>query len=109
MPPLTRRETRIREMHEDDTAIERRLDDATQRALDARDKIVADGRITKSDVPQILELLHLVPVIRADAGESLRYNRQINGEYHRLASERNQWRRNKVVALPSADELEEAA
>jgi uncharacterized protein YutE (UPF0331/DUF86 family) len=109
MPPLTRRETRIREMHEDDTAIERRLDTKAQAAADAVARITADGRITKSDLPDILTVLHLVPVIRADAGESLRYNRQINGEYNRLASERNQWRRSKVVALPVGDELEEAA
>lgn len=105
MGVLTHKETRIRELHEDDTAVERRLDDATARALETHERIVADGRLDQRDVPDLLDLLRLVPAIRADAAASLRYNRTINRHYCELASERRQWslRESRDV------ELEEAA
>ena len=91
MPVLTRLETEIRELHEDDSAVENRLVDATAEAQAACERIIADGRIDASDAPDILRVLQLVPRIHADAQVSRRFNLRINGRYHRLASQRSQW------------------
>jgi hypothetical protein len=91
----------IRELHESDTGGEIRLDARAQAAADAVARITADGRITKSDLPDILTVLDLVPQIRADAAESLRYNREINGLYGALSlSEARRKRRSKRLVFP---------
>lgn len=101
MPNMTRTETTIRELHEDDTCVENRLVDATAEAQAAYERITADGRIDAADAPDILRVLKLVPQIHADAQRSRRFNLRINGLYCDLASERRQWGRR--------DDLEEAA
>ncbi len=93
MPIFTRLETEIRELHEDDTAVENRLVRATAEAQAAYERIAADGRIDAAVVPDILRVLQLVPAIHADAQVSRRYNLQTNNRYQRLASQRSQWAR----------------
>jgi hypothetical protein len=105
MPPLTRIETEIRELHEDDTAVECRLDELAQRTLQLRQRIVADGRLDRRDTADLLEILDLVPAVRADAAKSLRFNWQINGRYCELAKERRHW----ALAGSREQVLEEAA
>lgn len=84
---LTRLETAIREAHEEDTAVERRLNLAARQALALRDKIVADGRINQDDVPAIIDLLRLLPAMAGQIEESLRENLRINMMYCELASQ----------------------
>lgn len=110
MPILIRRESIIRELHEDDTVLEGRLVDKTAQAQAAYERIVADGRVDASDGPDILRVLKLVPEIHAEAAESLECNRRINGLYCDLASKRYQWRkRDDDDPEPSAAALEMAA
>jgi len=91
MPTLLRTETTIRELHEDDTVVENRLVDATSEAHAARERIVADRRLDRRDLPDLLMLLDLVPAIHAGARTSRRYNLRINRLYCDLARERRQW------------------
>lgn len=109
MPILIRRESIIRELHEDDTVLESRLVDKTAQAQAAYERIVADGRVDASDGPDILRVLKLVPEIHAEAAESLECNRRINGLYCDLASKRYQWRKRDDDPEPSAAALEMAA
>ena len=88
MPQLYRTETRIRETCEDDTALELRLCELADAASQLRAQILADGRVDNRDLPALLSLLELVPQLRADCLESLRYNRQVNGLFGQLSSER---------------------
>jgi len=85
---LYRLERAIREMCEDDTGLEIRLDDLAEMAVGLRDQIVADGRIDGSDLPALMRLLGMIPRLREGCAESLRYNRAVNTLFGRLASER---------------------
>ena len=88
MPQLYRTETRIRETCEDDTAVEIRLCELANAAAQLHAQILADGRVDNRDLPALLSLLELIPQLRADCLESLRYNRQVNGLFGQLASDR---------------------
>ena len=85
---LYRTERAIRETCEDDTALEARLDDLAATAVRLRDEIVADGRIDGRDLPALVRLLGMIPRLRQGCARSLAYNRQVNGLFGRLASER---------------------
>lgn len=86
--PLYRLERTIRETCEDDTCLELRLDAMAETALRLHGQIVADGRLDARDVPALLSLLELVPALRAECAESLRYNRRVNGLFGQLVSDR---------------------
>ena len=88
MPQLYRTETRIRETCEDDTAVEIRLCELADAAAQLHAQIVADGRVDNRDLPALLSLLELIPPLRADCLESLRYNRTVNGLFGQLSGER---------------------
>jgi hypothetical protein len=107
MPILTKRETRIRELHEDNAARVNRLVLSTAAALADHESIKAHGRIDRTTVPAILHILDLVPAIHADADAARRYNLRINGLYCQLASQRRQ--RSRRDDDPEGAALREAA
>jgi hypothetical protein len=88
MAIFTQLETRIREEHENDTAREVHLGDHIGEAVALRERIMADGRIDRNDLPHLKKLFGELDGIAADHAVSLEYNRTINGMYGQLAQRR---------------------
>ena len=107
--PLFRIERQIRETCEDDTALELRLCEAADAALQLHAQILADGRVDNRDLPALLSLLELIPPLRADCLESLRYNRTVNGLFGQLSSERRAAARWAKPGADGGEVLEQAA
>jgi len=102
MPTLTKLERQIRETHENNVACGIRLHASIERAVQARDRIVADGRLTRDSLPDVLELLSLLPTIRADSIQCLRYMRQLCGMYCQLVRQRRESHQPRFLELEDA-------
>ena len=91
MPSLTKTETTIRELHEDDACIELALDGHMQRIGALWGVILSDGVVDEADRQAIHEIRLRTEAAVDLTRRSLEKTRQITGLYCELASERRQW------------------